>query len=47
MDLAASIQAVTEDVMLSIGRALHRETGQRHSVMAGGVALNCVENGRL
>ena len=47
MDLAASIQAVTEDVMLSIGRELHRETGQRHLVMAGGVALNCVGNGRL
>jgi carbamoyltransferase len=47
MDLAASIQAVTEDVVLAIGREVHRATGERHLVMAGGVALNCVANGRL
>src|SRR5436305_10927803 len=47
MDLAASIQAVTEDVMLSIAQETFRETKQRHLVMAGGVALNCVANGRL
>ncbi|MCC7009137.1 MAG: carbamoyltransferase [Acidobacteria bacterium] len=47
MDLAASIQAVTEDIMLRIAREVHRETGMRHLVMAGGVALNCVANGRL
>jgi carbamoyltransferase len=47
MDLAASIQAVTETVMLAMGRALFRETGLRHLVLAGGVALNCVGNGRL
>ncbi len=47
MDLAASIQAVTEDVMLAMGRELHRQTGQRRLVLAGGVALNCVGNGRL
>jgi carbamoyltransferase len=47
MDLAASIQAVTEDAMLRIGRELHRETGQKRLVLAGGVALNCVGNGRL
>jgi carbamoyltransferase len=47
MDLAASIQAVTEDAMLAMGRELHRQTGQRHLVLAGGVALNCVGNGRL
>jgi carbamoyltransferase len=47
MDLAASIQAVTEDVMLSIARDTFRETKKRHLVMAGGVALNCVANGRL
>jgi carbamoyltransferase len=47
MDLAASIQAVTEDVMLAMARDVHRETGQRHLVLAGGVALNCVANGRL
>jgi carbamoyltransferase len=47
MDLAASIQAVTEEVMLRIGRHLHNRTGLRHLVLAGGVALNCVANGRL
>jgi carbamoyltransferase len=47
MDLAASIQAVTEEVMLRIGRDLHARTGLKHLVMAGGVALNCVANGRL
>lgn len=47
MDLAASIQAVTENVMLRMGRELHRRTGQRNLVLAGGVALNCVANGRL
>ena len=47
MDLAASIQAVTEDLMLAMGREVHRETGLRKLVLAGGVALNCVANGRL
>jgi carbamoyltransferase len=47
MDLAASIQAVTEDVVLRIARALHRQTRQKYLVLAGGVALNCVANGRL
>jgi carbamoyltransferase len=47
MDLAASIQAVTEDVMLAMGRELFRETGMSRLVLAGGVALNCVGNGRL
>jgi len=47
MDLAASIQAVTEEVMLRIGRHLHERTGMRHLVLAGGVALNCVANGKL
>jgi carbamoyltransferase len=47
MDLAASIQAVTEDAMLAMGREVFRQTGMRHLVMAGGVALNCVANGRL
>src|SRR5262249_32637788 len=47
MDLAASIQIVTEEVILRIGRHLHRRTGLRHLVLAGGVALNCVANGRL
>jgi carbamoyltransferase len=47
MDLAASIQAVTEEVMLRIGRHLRARTGLPHLVLAGGVALNCVANGKL
>jgi carbamoyltransferase len=47
MDLAASIQVVCEEVVLRVGRYAHRLTGQRNLVMAGGVALNCVANGRL
>ena len=47
MDLAASIQRVTEEVLLRMGREVARETGQKDLVLAGGVALNCVANGRL
>jgi carbamoyltransferase len=47
MDLAASIQKVTEEAMLRMGQWIHRETGMKHLVLAGGVALNCVANGRL
>jgi len=47
MDLAASIQAVTEEVVLRMGRHLHRTTKLSKLCMAGGVALNCVANGRL
>lgn len=47
MDIAASIQQVTEDVVLRLARALARETGQRNLCLAGGVALNCVANGKL
>lgn len=47
MDLARSIQEVTEEVMLRLARALHRETNEPNLCMAGGVALNCVGNGRL
>ena len=47
MDIAASIQLVTEEVMLAAARHIHRETGQRHLCLAGGVALNCVGNGRI
>ncbi len=47
MDLAASIQAVTEEVVLRMGREVHRRTGHGKLVLAGGVALNCVANGRL
>ena len=47
MDIAASIQLVTEEIMLAAARHVHRETGQRHLCLAGGVALNCVGNGRI
>ena len=47
MDLAASIQAVAEEAVLRIGRHVRARTGMRNLVLAGGVALNCVANGRL
>lgn len=47
MDLAASIQKVCEEIVLRAGHHVHKATGSRHLVMAGGVALNCVANGRL
>ncbi len=47
MDLAASVQLVTEEIMLAAARHVHRETGQRNLCLAGGVALNCVGNGRI
>jgi len=47
MDIASSIQAVTEEVVLRLGRSVHDETGADYLCLAGGVALNCVANGRL
>jgi len=47
MDLARSIQVVCEEVMLRMARTVHRETGLGNLCLAGGVALNCVGNGRL
>jgi carbamoyltransferase len=47
MDLAASIQVVTEEIMLKMARYAHQLTGMKHLCLAGGVALNCVGNGRL
>ena len=47
MDLAASIQAVTEEVVLRLTRALAAETGEKNLCLAGGVALNCVANGKV
>ncbi len=47
MDLAASIQRVTEEVMLRMVRHIKKETGQRYLCLAGGVALNCVANGKI
>ena len=47
MDIAASIQDVTEEVMLRMARHVHQQTGSKNLVLAGGVALNCVGNGRI
>lgn len=47
MDLARSIQEVTEEVMLKMVRHIHKVTGQKNLCLAGGVALNCVANGRI
>ena len=47
MDIAASIQAVTEEVMLRMTRSVARETGAKQLCLAGGVALNCVANGKI
>ena len=47
MDIAASIQKVTEDAMLKAARHVHAQTGSRNLCLAGGVALNCVGNGRI
>ena len=47
MDLAASLQAVTEEIMLRLTRSVADETGLRNLCLAGGVALNCVANGRI
>ena len=47
MDIARSIQVVTEDVILKLGKTLHQMTGMSNLCLAGGCALNCVANGRL
>ncbi|MCD4707255.1 MAG: carbamoyltransferase [Candidatus Sabulitectum sp.] len=47
MDLAASVQAVAEEVILKTARNVRKETGEKNLVLAGGVALNCVANGKL
>ncbi|MBW8640356.1 carbamoyltransferase [Hoeflea sp. WL0058] len=47
MDIAASIQQVTEEVVLRLAKTVHEETGETALCLAGGVALNCVANGRL
>jgi carbamoyltransferase len=47
MDLARSVQEVTEEVMLRMARHIHNETGQKNLCLAGGVALNCVGNGLI
>jgi carbamoyltransferase len=47
MDVAASIQEVTEEIMMRIARHVHEQTGMKNLCLAGGVALNCVGNGRI
>jgi carbamoyltransferase len=47
MDLAASVQKVTEDIILKLAKNIAKETGERNLCLAGGVALNCVANGIL
>jgi carbamoyltransferase len=47
MDIARSIQEVTEEIMLRMARHVYKVTGQRYLCLAGGVALNCVGNGRI
>lgn len=47
MDLARSVQVVTEEIMLRLARSLKEETGEENLCLAGGVALNCVANGRI
>ena len=47
MDLAKSVQVITEEVMLRTARHVHRITGEKYLCLAGGVSLNCVGNGRL
>jgi carbamoyltransferase len=47
MDLAASVQAVTEEIVLRLTRSIAEETGERNLCLAGGVALNCVANGKI
>ena len=47
MDLAASVQEVTEEIVVKLARGIAEETGERNLCLAGGVALNCVANGAL
>ncbi len=47
MDLAASVQAVTEEVVIKLAKSVRQETGHKNLCLAGGVALNCVANGKL
>ena len=47
MDIARSVQVVTEDIMLTLCRQLHQDTGKKNLCIAGGVGLNCVANGRI
>ena len=47
MDIAASIQQVTEEIIVKLAKTIRKETGLSKLCLAGGVALNCVANGKL
>ena len=47
MDIAASIQKVTEDIMIKLAKSVQKEFGLKNLCLAGGVALNCVANGKI
>lgn len=47
MDLAASVQVITEEIVIKLAKGVAKETGERNLCLAGGVALNCVANGKL
>ena len=47
MDIAASIQVVTQEIVIKLAKSLHKETGIKYLCLSGGVALNCVANGKL
>ena len=47
MDIAASIQNVIEEIVLLLAKSIRKETGARNLTLAGGVALNCVANGKI
>ena len=47
MDIAASVQAVTEEIVIKLAKSISKSTGQKNLCLAGGVALNCVANGKL
>jgi carbamoyltransferase len=47
MDIAASIQKVTEEIMINLAKSIRKEYGIKNLCLAGGVALNCVANGKI
>ena len=47
MDIASSVQSVTEEVVLKLAKSISKESGNKNLCMAGGVALNCVANGKI
>ena len=47
MDIAASIQTVTEEIMINLAKSIRKEYGIKNLCLAGGVALNCVANGKI